>query len=693
MHNNLFTIGEVRTFWDAVAPRYDAVNAGFSWTHNERFHSMQEYLTRQSGLSIINVWSRTGSAAPYIREVCPDARVVHLEVSDAMRSIAQSRFPDEVFESTNLHDLPFPDESQDVVVSLETLEHVPDPLHFLLECHRVLKPGGRLILSAPPAWSETFLRIYERFFDNHGEGPHRFPRVGAVLAAMRNCGFSVVEHRGTVLLPVGPEWARRAAEWLQRHVLRHLGTNRLGIRHFYIAEKRAAHDPVWAKLHEEVIAPGLCSRCGTCVGLSEGKIEFADRDARCLPEVVAADPLPGVCYDACPEVRPSYAEMSHALFADSKESSLYFGHYRRLLVAHSTDETIRHSAASGGVLSAALVHLLETGQITGAVVLGMESDRPWRSSPFVARTTEEILAAAQSKYVVSPMNTILRALSQRGANAVDTERLAFVGLPHQVFAIRRLQQMRHPSVASIGVVLGPFFGNEMYGSAVDGFLRKFSAPKEDVVRLSYRHGAWPGQMKAWLRDGREVQMPKFHANYLIPFHITDNSLLSQDLTNELTDLSGGDAWAPMYEQRRQGFSLVVTRTAQADTLIDQMQEDGRLWVQPIEHAEAVAMQSHGLDFKKRGGYLRMRQRARAGLRTVDYGYTPPPITASRAAFEVVLSTLFACCSTRLARRLADAAPNGLIGPMFQWFRTVWKAATKQVKREGLEQDKMVTAKG
>ena len=157
MHNHLFTIDQVRTFWDNVAPRYDDVNARLSWTHVERFLTMQEFLPRGPGLKIINVWSRTGGAIPYLRQACPDAAITNMEASDAMREIARLRYPNEVFLSTDLHELPHENESQDVVVSLETLEHVPDPLHFLLECHRVLKVGGRLILSAPPAWAEVFL--------------------------------------------------------------------------------------------------------------------------------------------------------------------------------------------------------------------------------------------------------------------------------------------------------------------------------------------------------------------------------------------------------------------------------------------------------------------------------------------------------------------------------------------------------
>ena len=45
--------------------------------------------------------------------------------------------------------IPLGDGSIDVVVSFETIEHVPRPDRFLDECVRVLAPGGMLIISTP----------------------------------------------------------------------------------------------------------------------------------------------------------------------------------------------------------------------------------------------------------------------------------------------------------------------------------------------------------------------------------------------------------------------------------------------------------------------------------------------------------------------------------------------------------------
>ncbi|MCE9520346.1 MAG: methyltransferase domain-containing protein [Verrucomicrobia bacterium] len=56
-----------------------------------------------------------------------------------------------------------PDESFDVVISIESLEHMPDLPKFFAEANRVLRPGGRLVASAwmscenPGAMSRRFL--------------------------------------------------------------------------------------------------------------------------------------------------------------------------------------------------------------------------------------------------------------------------------------------------------------------------------------------------------------------------------------------------------------------------------------------------------------------------------------------------------------------------------------------------------
>ncbi len=50
--------------------------------------------------------------------------------------------------------IPLEDESLDAILCTQVLEHLPNPADTLAEFHRLLKPGGRLFLTAPLVWEE-----------------------------------------------------------------------------------------------------------------------------------------------------------------------------------------------------------------------------------------------------------------------------------------------------------------------------------------------------------------------------------------------------------------------------------------------------------------------------------------------------------------------------------------------------------
>jgi ubiquinone/menaquinone biosynthesis C-methylase UbiE len=58
-------------------------------------------------------------------------------------------YPNIHWRQGDMCNLPIDDNSLDVVVSFETVEHLPEPVAFLDEVQRVLKRGGTFIASAP----------------------------------------------------------------------------------------------------------------------------------------------------------------------------------------------------------------------------------------------------------------------------------------------------------------------------------------------------------------------------------------------------------------------------------------------------------------------------------------------------------------------------------------------------------------
>jgi SAM-dependent methyltransferase len=76
-------------------------------------------------------------------------RVIGVERDPAHIAAARARFPWLELLHGSAESLPFPDASVDAVTLLDVLEHVADPAGVLDEAHRVLKPGGVLVVSVP----------------------------------------------------------------------------------------------------------------------------------------------------------------------------------------------------------------------------------------------------------------------------------------------------------------------------------------------------------------------------------------------------------------------------------------------------------------------------------------------------------------------------------------------------------------
>lgn len=77
------------------------------------------------------------------------SRAVGLDIDARAIENAVQRVPSATFVRGDLMALPFDAGEFDLVVSFETIEHVPDPQHALDELQRVLRPGGWLVISSP----------------------------------------------------------------------------------------------------------------------------------------------------------------------------------------------------------------------------------------------------------------------------------------------------------------------------------------------------------------------------------------------------------------------------------------------------------------------------------------------------------------------------------------------------------------
>lgn len=232
-----WTDREVEAHWDSVSEIYVKENEKVKGTHDQRFMESMLHLQMKPGMKILNVTSRDAEATDYIHRTMPDVKVINAEISMGLMRVAEKIRPSVIqVKLENYSSLPFEDGEFDRVLSLETLEHVADPIRFLQELHRVSSDGARLVLSCPPATSELPYRLYTFLFGGHGEGPHRFLPSREVKMMLGETKWRLLLHKGTILIPAGPAWLQKSGEKI---IDRMQGTfvSEFGIRQFYVCEK------------------------------------------------------------------------------------------------------------------------------------------------------------------------------------------------------------------------------------------------------------------------------------------------------------------------------------------------------------------------------------------------------------------------------------------------------------------------
>ena len=116
------------------------------------------------GGTVVDVGSGTGHVAVKLAKTGRFSRVVATDISSRMlacarRNAAEAGCAIETLE-TDMVRLPFEDGSVDLVVGCAILHHLPDPVAFLPEVRRILKPGAPCVfIGDPTTWGSRISNL------------------------------------------------------------------------------------------------------------------------------------------------------------------------------------------------------------------------------------------------------------------------------------------------------------------------------------------------------------------------------------------------------------------------------------------------------------------------------------------------------------------------------------------------------
>ncbi|MGH9306897.1 MAG: Coenzyme F420 hydrogenase/dehydrogenase, beta subunit C-terminal domain [Acidimicrobiales bacterium] len=332
--------------------------------------------------------------------------------------------------------------------------------------------------------------------------------------------------------------------------------------------------PHWAHLLNEVVTTGLCTGCAGCiVACPYDVLEYNDSGGVYQPFHVEADGgwdncTHGergctLCTRACPRFRLWEPEIDTHMFGRPREESEVAGVSKDIVLARATDPDVAGRGQDGGLVSAILIWALEEGIIDAALVSYLEGDgSTWKAVPGVARTKDEVLAGAGSRYTYSA-NT----LAYPQAIAAGAEKIAMVGMSCQasvppVMAARKAGKVARRFALTIGLLCSKTFDDAIFEEL---FEAKYGLARADMVKMNIK-----GVFQIWMRDGayHEIPLKECHA------WTRQGCKACPDFAAEHADISTGGIGA------FNDWTLTVVRTDRGRDVMDGLLAAGAIEIRP-----------------------------------------------------------------------------------------------------------------
>ncbi|TVR64979.1 MAG: coenzyme F420 hydrogenase [Gemmatimonadales bacterium] len=257
---------------------------------------------------------------------------------------------------------------------------------------------------------------------------------------------------------------------------------------------------------------------------------------------------PHRCGTACQFIRPRYAELEAQVHGRSRDPNrpdeLHFGPFLRL--ARARLRSPLPGAQWTGITTRIGERLLEEGLVDAVLATAAHPDDRWRPRPVLVTEAGGMKSCRGMKMGYSPILALLDEVERQGIR-----RLAVVGIPCQVHALRALQETLE--LDELRVVGTPCSDNTTTDN-FHHFLAKLSDRPDEITYLEFRADY---HVEVRFRDGevREIPFLQLPLSELPQdfFPLTCRSCV--DYVNVLSDLTvgymggDGDQWLIIRNER------------------------------------------------------------------------------------------------------------------------------------------------
>lgn len=263
------------------------------------------------------------------------------------------------------------------------------------------------------------------------------------------------------------------------------------------------------------------------------------------------------------------------------------GYYKNLYAGHVVEGLYRENASSGGFGTWIFKELLERNMIDGVIHV-KETHEPEKLFKYdISRSIEEIIAGSKTKYYPVEFSEVLKLVKKIPG------RYAIIGLPSYIMSIRLLANEDPIIKDRILYTVGLICGHQKTTKFVECLAWQCGIKPGNLKYVDFRKkldhspASIYGIELIGNIDGKQVSIVK-RMNELIGynwgqgFFKCKSSDFTDDVMNETSDITLGDAWLPEYTSDSKGNNVVIVRHPDIDNIIIEGIRDKKIKVDIID---------------------------------------------------------------------------------------------------------------
>lgn len=367
----------------------------------------------------------------------------------------------------------------------------------------------------------------------------------------------------------------------------------------------------------------LCTGCGVCVSESRGTLKMAWSEDGFLVPRATSGTVPAEAVRVCPfnprpekEVEDEDA-LGRMFLPAARNIDARAGRFENAYIGYSRE--FRPTSSSGGIATYVLKKVLEQREVDYLFVVRSDGGSGYQYQ--VVDNADNIQKISKTRYFPVTMEKLFSVIEQTEG------RVAVSGVACFIKAIR-LKQHYNPELKEkipflVGIICGGL-KNRWYTD----FLAQSAGIEGAYTNPEYRvkdAGSSAGDYSFAALDEesrlRQVKMRRVGDMWGTGLFKAKACDFCTDVLTELADISLGDAWLPKYKSDGMGNSVVLTRSALAETIIRSGIAAGELVLEEVPVARIVESQS--------GGFNHRQNAAKFRAWLADY-FSAIPVPAMRA---------------------------------------------------------------